>query len=293
MYHIISKMWFLFSLLPFRALYFLSDILYFPLYYCIRYRRKIVRKNLLNAFPEKDLKTIIKIEKKFYSFFCDYIVETVKMFSLSEKNIRKRMTFEGADDVIREMGNDKSCILNLGHYCNWEWITSIPLHLSANSRFCFGQIYQPLQNKLFDKLFLKIRGRFNAQSIPRKNVLRNIIGLKKENRQFVIGFISDQTPQRRSDHRWIDFLNQDTCVFLGAEHIARKTQSVVFYLDITRIKRGYYNCRFVLLSSNPHQLPEYALTDMYFQHLEETIRRNPPYWLWSHNRWKRPRTVKT
>ncbi|MDR2650818.1 MAG: lysophospholipid acyltransferase family protein, partial [Prevotellaceae bacterium] len=275
MYHIISKIWFLFSLLPFRALYFFSDILYFPLYYCIRYRRKIVRKNLLNAFPEKDLKTIIKIEKKFYSFFCDYIVETIKMFSLSEKNIRKRMTFEGLDDVIREMGNDKSCILNLGHYCNWEWITSIPLHLSDNSRLCFGQVYQPLQNKLFDKLFLKIRGRFNAQSIPRKSVFRNIIGLKKENKQFVIGFISDQTPQGNSDHRWIDFLNQDTCVFLGAEHIARKTQSVVFYLDITRIKRGYYNCKFVLLSACPHQLPEHALTDMYFRHLEETIRHNP------------------
>ncbi|MDR1197873.1 MAG: lysophospholipid acyltransferase family protein [Prevotellaceae bacterium] len=291
MYHIISKICFLFSLLPFRALYLFSNILYFPMYYCIRYRRKITRKNLLNAFPEKDLKTIIKIEKKFYSFFCDYMVETVKLFSISEKSIRRRMTFEGVEDVVKEMGNDKSCILILGHYCNWEWVTSVPLHLSDNSNFVFGQIYQPLQNSLFDRLFLKIRSRFNAQNIPRKSILRSIAGFKKENRQFVIGFISDQTPQWHSDSRWIDFLNQDTCVFQGTEHIARRTQSAVFYVDIKRVKRGYYNCKFVLLSAGPHELPEYALTDMYFQHLEKTIRRNPPYWLWSHNRWKRPRTV--
>lgn len=291
MYYIISKICFLFSLLPFRALYLFSDILYFPLYYCIRYRRKIVRKNLLNSFPEKDLKTIIRIEKKFYSSLCDYIVETAKLLSLREKNIRKRMTFDGVEEIIKEMGNDKSCIIYMGHYCTWELITSIPLHFSANNRFFFGQVYQPLQNKLFDKLFLKIRGRFNSQNIPRKNILRDIVNLKQKNRQFVIGFISDQTPQGHSDHRWIDFLNQDTCVFSGTEHIARKTKSVVFYIDVIRIKRGYYNCKCVLLSSCPHMLPEYKLTDMYFQHLEKTIQRNPPYWLWSHNRWKRPRTV--
>jgi KDO2-lipid IV(A) lauroyltransferase len=213
----------------------------------------------------------------------------MKFFSLSEKSIRKRMTFEGAEEVMKEMGNDKSCIINMGHYCTWEWLPSIPLHL--NSRFFFGQVYQPLRSKLFDKLFLKIRSRFRSQNIPRKNILRNIVRLKQENRQFVIGFISDQTPQGNSDHRWIDFLNQDTCVFLGAEHIARKTQAVVFYLDVTKIKRGYYSCKFVHLTSNPQQLPEYLLTDMYFQHLEKNIQQNPPYWLWSHNRWKRPRTI--
>ncbi|MDR2293417.1 MAG: lysophospholipid acyltransferase family protein [Prevotellaceae bacterium] len=291
MYHVISKICFLFSLLPLRALYCFSDILYFPLYYCIRYRRKIVRKNLLNAFPEKDLKTLIGIEKKFYSFFCDYIVETIKLLSISEKNIRNRMTFECMDEVIKETENDKSCVLYLGHYCNWEWITSIPLYLSFNSRLAFGQVYQPLQNKLFDKLFLKVRKRFNSQNIPRKNILRSIVDFKQANKQFVIGFISDQTPQGHSDCCWIDFLNQDTCVFLGTEHIAHKTRSAVFYLDITKIKRGYYNCKFVLLSSEPQKLPEYKLTNMYFQHLEKTIQRNPSYWLWSHNRWKRPRTV--
>jgi KDO2-lipid IV(A) lauroyltransferase len=260
------------------------------LYYFIRYRRKIVRKNLLNAFPEKDIKTIIKIEKKFYSFFCDYTVETIKLLSMSEKNIRRRITFEGIENLIKEMGNDKSCILYLGHYCNWEWATSIPLHLSDNRNFSFGQIYQPLQNKLFDKLFLEIRGRFNSQNIPRKNVLRHIAALKQKNKQYIIGFISDQTPQWHSNYRWIDFLNQDTCVFMGTERIARQTKSVAFYADITRKKRGFYHCKFVLLSANPHELPEYNLTDLYFRHLERTIQRNPPYWLWSHNRWKRPRT---
>jgi KDO2-lipid IV(A) lauroyltransferase len=286
LYYVVDRIWFLFSLLPFWMLYCLSDILYFPLYYFIRYRRKIVRKNLTNAFPEKILKEIVRTEKKFYAFFCDCFVETLKLFSMDEKTIRKRMTFEGIEEVEKAMGNDKSCILYVAHYCNWEWVSSLPMYF--NPRFFRGQIYHPLENKLFDRLFFKIRGRFQGESIPREKTLRKIVGLKQENKQFIIGFISDQIPNGSSMRHWTDFLHQDTSVFVGAERIARQTGSVSFYADIRRIKRGYYNCRFIPLACREQS--EYALTDLYFQYLEKTIQRDPPYWLWSHNRWKRPRT---
>jgi len=235
LYYIFASLWYLLSLLPFRVLYFISDILYYPLYYCVRYRRKVVRKNLLNSFPEKDLSEIIKIEKGFYSFFCDYIVETIKLFSMTEKNMRKRMTFSGIEELEKVMGNDKNCILYLGHYCNWEWISSLPLHLKSNL-FC-GQIYHPLQNKIFDTLFLKIRSRFNANNISMKSTLRKIVNLQSEHKQFIIGFISDQTPVWESIHYWISFLNQDTPVFIGPERITKQSNSLAYYAEIKRIKR--------------------------------------------------------
>ncbi|MDR1437172.1 MAG: lysophospholipid acyltransferase family protein [Candidatus Symbiothrix sp.] len=286
-YGIINAGWFLLSLLPLRALYCLSDMLYFPLYHCIRYRRKVVRKNLLNSFPDKDLKEIIRIEKRFYTFFCDYVVETVKLFSMSEKEMRKRMRFEGLDVVENQMGNNKSCLLYLGHYGNWEWISSLSLHIPEKVHG--GQIYRPLRNKLLDKLFLKIRGRFGTENISQEQTLRRIVQLRNENKQFMIGFISDQVPVWTSIRYWIDFLHQDTPVFTGPERIARQTGTVIFYVDVKRIKRGYYRCDLIPLSPTPQELPEHALTDNYFRHLEKTISRQPQYWLWSHNRWKRQR----
>lgn len=275
------------SLLPLRALYFMSDILFFPFYYCVRYRRKVVRKNLVNSFPEKSTKEIIQIEKKYYSFLCDYLFETLKLLSISEKEIRKRMTFEGIEAMEKAMSDNKPCIICLGHYCNWEWVTSIMLHL--NKMFFCGQVYQPLKNIMADKLFLKIRGRFHANNIPREKVLRKIAELRQENKNFIIGFISDQTPNWASIRLWIPFLNQDTPVFLGPERIARQTGAAVFYADMTRIKRGYYHCKTVLISEYPKELQENVLTEKYFKLLEENIKKMPQFWLWSHNRWKRQR----
>jgi KDO2-lipid IV(A) lauroyltransferase len=246
-----------------------------------------VRKNLIHSFPEKDLKEIIKIEKGFYSFFCDYVVETVKLYSMNEKEIKKHISFAGMEEVEKAMGKNRSCILYLGHYCNWEWVSSIPLHI--NKEIVCGQIYHPLENKLFDELFLKVRGKFGAENISMNDTLRRIAGLRREGKQFMVGFISDQAPHWNAIRHWIDFLHQDTPVFSGTERIARQTESLVYYVDIKRPKRGYYHCEFIPMSETPQELPANVLTDMYFQLLEKTICRNPQYWLWSHNRWKRQR----
>ena len=44
------------SLLPFKVLYFLSDILYLILYYIINYRKEIISKNIDNSFPDLNTK---------------------------------------------------------------------------------------------------------------------------------------------------------------------------------------------------------------------------------------------
>lgn len=289
LYYLIFFLGTVVSLLPLRLLYFFSDILYFPLYHCVRYRRKVVRKNLVDSFPEKGLKEIVRIEKKFYSFFCDYMVETVKLFSISKKEMQKRMTFEGVDIVTSAFDAGRSCSCYLGHYCNWEWVSSLPVHL-GRPEIC-GQVYHPLENKITDRLFLYLRGRFGAKSIEMDDTFRTVIGWKKRGVLNVVGYISDQVPSYESVHYWADFLHHDTPVFTGSERISKIADATVVYLDISRPKRGYYVCRFVKIADSLNDHPIFYATEQYFRLLEQTILRAPQYWLWSHNRWKRTREV--
>lgn len=287
LYYIIFLFWYLLSLLPLPVLYFFSDLLYFPLYYIIRYRRRLVRENLINSFPEKPKEKIICIEKQYYHFFCDYIIETIKLFSISEKQLKKRMTFGGIDKIVAKLEAEKKnfCFVYLGHYCNWEWIASLPYWV-PDDILC-GQIYHPLYNQAFNKLFLRLRNQFGGESIPMKETLRRIIELKRAKQKTIIGFISDQAPKWNSIHHWAQFFHRETPVFIGTERIGKQVDALIYYADVTRIKRGYYHCEFKQLADNAKSVPDYGLTDLYIQNLEQMITAAPQYWLWTHNRWKR------
>ncbi len=287
LYYLIYPIWYLLSLLPLSIHYFFSDVLFLLLYHVLHYRHKIVHKNLVSSFPEKSADEIRIIEHGYYHYFCDYFVESIKLMTISQKELKKRMTFKGMELIEETIQCGQSCALYLGHYCNWEWITSIPLWLKSEA-VC-GQIYHPLENKIFDQLFLKIRQRMGAYCIPMNDTLRVILHYHKENQPIVIGYISDQVPHWRNIHHWCDFLHHDTPVLTGTERIVRKVNHAVFYVDIHRLRRGYYEAEFKLMTREPRTLPEYELTTRYFQMLEETIRRDPEFWLWSHNRWKRGR----
>ena len=279
--------WYLLSLLPLGILYLFSNLLYYPLYYCIRYRRHIVRKNLIGSFPEKDLKEIIGIEKKFYQFFCDYVVETIKLFTISKKQLMSRMTFEGIDVITSEMEkNDKDlCFVYLGHYGNWEWIASLAYWTPDD--FLCAQIYHPLRNKAFDKLFLNLRNQFGGECIPMKVTLRRILELKKARQKTIIGFISDQLPKWSSIHHFTPFLHRETATVTGTEQMGKNFGAIIYYAEVTRPKRGYYHCTFKKLVENPSALPDFEITDNYASRLEEMIQKTPYLWLWSHDRWKR------
>ena len=277
---------YLLSLLPLWVLYRISDGLFYILYYVVRYRRPLVRKNLADSFPEKQAAEIVAIEKAFYAWFCDYIVEALKMFSISEKNISRRMKFVGSEMIAESMRQGKTCSLYLGHYCNWEWITSMPLHVKDGIS---SQIYHPLENKAVDLAFQKMRSRFGCVNIAMDNSFRKIVTWKRQGRPNTVGYIADQAPGLHNVHLWVDFLNHDTPVFTGAEKITMVTDSEVFYADMERPKRGYYVCTFRKMTLPPGGYENFYYTKEYFRLLEQSIRRAPQYWLWSHNRWKRTR----
>lgn len=287
LYGSVFCIWYLMSLLPLRALYVLSDGLFYLIYYIVKYRRPLVRKHLADCFPEKSEAERIQIEKDYYSWFCDYIVETIKLFSMSKKQIKKRMKFVGAEKVMDSCRKGQSCAVYLGHYCNWEWITS--LQLWVDESIACGEIYHPLENKAFDKLFLYLRNRLGALCIPMAESIRKIMKMRQEGKQTVIGFIADQVPLWENIHYWTDFLHHDTPVFTGTERIARKANFAVYYMDVQRLKRGYYQAEFKLITETPKELKEFEITERYIRELEKTIRRQPPFYLWTHNRWKRTR----
>lgn len=286
LYYLIFFFWFVASLLPLRLLYLFSDLLYFPLYHFARYRRKIVRKNLTEAFPEKGLAELQQIEKGFYHYFCDYMVETTKQFSMSKQQMRKRMTFTGVEQV-NAIAKEKDCVVYLGHCCNWEWVSSLPIHLDLADNVIVGQIYHQLKSAAFNQLFLRMRSRFGAVNIEMFSALRQLVRYKQKEKRFIIGFISDQSPNWNFINMWTEFLNHKSSFLVGAESISKLTNAAVFYLDVQRVKRGYYHAEFILMTDQPKSFPNYEITVDYSRRLEQTIRHAPEYWLWSHNRWKR------
>ena len=287
LYYIVLAFWYMLSLLPMKVHYLLSDLLFWVLYGLLGYRKKVIEKNLKASFPEKSEEELKRIERGFYHFFCDYIAESVKLMTIRRENLRRRMVFKGAELVDEVIESGQSCAVFLGHLCNWEWVTSLPLWVTPKAQ-C-GQIYHPIENKDFDRLFLRSRQRMGAVCIPMADTLRKIIEFKKAGQPVVIGYISDQVPFWTNIHHWVDFLHHDTPVLTGMERIARKVNHAVFFLDVRRVRRGYYEAEFKLITREPQNMGEYEITDIYYRMLEQSIRRAPEFWLWSHNRWKRTR----
>ncbi len=289
-YWALAGVWYALSLLPMWVHYLLSDILYLLVTYVLRYRHRVVLKNLRNAYPGKSELEIKRLQRQFYRHFCDVLVEMVKFATMSRKNIMRRMTFKGADKVVEILNSGQSVALLLGHYGNWEWVTSLVLWLPPITRpHGLGQIYHPLENEVFNRLMLKVRNRHGAMCVSTRDTLRWVLSNKRNGSVTMLGYINDQVPTWHNIHHWLTFLNQETPVFTGVERIAHSQNQAVVYLDVKRVGRGRYECEFQIVTRDPSSMGEFELTDIYFQRMEQTINRAPQYWLWSHNRWKRTR----
>lgn len=281
---IYSILWFL-SKFPFWLLYLISDIIYVLIYYVLGYRKKIVYKNLYNSFPEKSPDEIKAIAKKFYRYLPDILVETIKMISISEKEVIKRIELINPDEVYRHFHAGKAVIGVTAHYGNWE----LGIHrLSLMTDYPRLIIYKPLNNKNFNSIFNNIRTRFGATMVPMKQILRHIVRLK--NQPHISMFVADQTPLYQDSDFFMPFLNQEALVYTGTERISKLTENPVVFCEIGRKeKRGHYFCKFTTLIENPSLYPEHEITIIHNQFTEEIIKKEPAYWLWSHNRWKRQR----
>ena len=282
--------WYALSPLPMWVHYLFSDILFVLVAFVFRYRHRVIWKNLTRSYPEKSEKELKRLQRQFYRHMCDIVAETVKYTTISRRTIMRRMTFKGVEQVAEILNSGQSIALLLGHYGNWEWVTSFALWLPpVEHEVKMGQLYHPLENKVFDRVVLKMRNRMGPVCIPKNDVLRWVLGNKRDGHQTMLGYINDQVPKWENIHHWLEFLHQETPVFTGVERISRSQHQAVVYLDVKCPRRGYYECEFQVITRNPASLGEFELTDIFFQRMEKTINRAPQYWLWSHNRWKRTR----
>ena len=272
------------SLLPFPLLYVASEILNFWVFTVIGYRRDVILTNLRYSFPEKSEKEIRVIAREFRRWFCDLVVETLKTLTASPEAIRKRVSIEGFD-VLREYARKgQSVILVLGHHGNWEL---------AGARYSLEKdipqlyvIYHPLENERFDALVKHMRTRHGTKLYTMQETSRAM--LRDRHLLTATAFIADQTPAPERAH-WMEFMHQDTPVFLGTETLARKLGHPVIYISVDRKKRGYYNMKAELLVADPVLTSQGEITERHTRRLEEDIRKKPETWLWTHRRWKHRR----
>ena len=287
-YYIFYSLNWIFTLLPLRILYLFSDLLYLLFYYFPGYRRKVVRKNLRNSFPERSEKELIAIEKKFYHHLCDLFIETFKLTHMSRSQLMSRIPLKNPELLgkLYDEGRDVAAVL--GHFNNWEWLKCLPLY----SKYKFVSIYKPLTSRHFDKFMIRNRTSFGMNVTPMQHVVREVIENRKNNIRSLYSFLTDQTPPKGDIKFWTSFLNQDTPVYLGVEKISSKYDMAVIFFNLQKVKRGQYYITVELLFDHTAGLPDHQVTEAHVRRLEEVIREHPEYWIWSHRRWKHKREQK-
>ncbi len=273
------------SRLPFRVLYLLSDFIFFVGFHLLRYRRKIVWKNLIQSFPEKTGKEIKRIEKGFYKNLCDYAVETLALLTISREELTKRMIFKNPEVIRSFTDKNQSVIIFASHQFNWEWLLAAgSFSLAVNIDF----VYQAQSSNLFNQFLLFCRTRFGAYPIQREHVAREVV--KRRNVVRGIAMISDQFPGLASDKRyWTTFLHQDTAFFQAINQVAVLTQYPAFFAAIKKNGRGFYEIDLILIAQPPYNKQTFHVVDQYAKVIEAAIAHHPENWLWSHKRWKKPR----
>tara|TARA_Y100000739_G_C20524683_1_gene425914 strand:+ start:279 stop:1040 length:762 start_codon:yes stop_codon:yes gene_type:complete len=253
------------------------------MYKVIGYRKNVVLSNLKNSFPEKNKKELQKIMSDFYHHLCDIIIESLKGFTISEKDLKKRMIIKNPEFSNSFAKKGQSIIFIGGHYNNWE-ICAQAFSMYSNHK-CIG-IYKPLSNKFLNDKIYKSRSKYGL----------NLVSMKKTKKSFEQGdeakaivFGSDQNPSNPKNAYWLKFLNQDTAVLFGAEKYAKEFNWPVVYVSIRKVKRGYYEAEYSLITDKPTQQPYGKITEEFTKRLEKDIINEPQYWLWSHKRWKHKR----
>ena len=286
LYLIIYPFIWIISILPFPVLYLLSDFVCFLVYRIFKYRKRVVRGNIALALPHLSEKERTSIEKKFYAHLCDLFLEMIKTLSISKKEIEKRYTFSNMDVYYDLEKKEKSIALLCAHYASYEWAVSMNYHI----HFMGYGVYKKLANPYFDKLVRKIRSKFKSHLIDSKETIPTMATNFRNKNYSLYGLVSDHSPKLSATHYWKIFMGVEVPVHTGGEMLAKKYDMNVIFLKTKKLKRGYYEASFEVLSDgNAKDFPNYEITDNFLKLVEQQIYDAPEFYLWTHNRWKHKR----
>ncbi|MFP5042664.1 lysophospholipid acyltransferase family protein [Parasediminibacterium sp. JCM 36343] len=280
MYRIVYCFFYLLSLMPWFIIHLISTCIYWVVYHCFGYRKEVVMGNLLIAFPEKTEKERVSIAKESYKQMIDTFLETIKLLSISKTALNKR--FQCNYEVINTLyDSGRNVQLHGGHFFNWEFVN---LAYSCNLRYPFMGMYLPLSNKIVDKIMYDMRARFGSILISAFNFNRTF--LKHSKGRYVLTLGGDQNASNMHHAYWIPFFGKMAPFVTGPERLATAKDTVVFFVNCYRVKRGYYKSELVEYTSEPTKLPPGAITIAFRDFLEKQIRLRPSNYLWTHRRWK-------
>ena len=288
-YLLLYPLLYILSILPFRLLYAFSDFLYLIIYRVFGYRKKVVRDNLKLVYPDKSEKELKQITKLFYHHLCDMMVESIKSITIGADTMRAHFTFKNIELIKELEAKNRSIVLMCAHYGSWEWIFILQTYVSHKGY----AVYKKLSNPYFDKLFKRVRAKYNSHLITTKQTIPTLIKSKQNGELTINGFVSDQSPRLSKTHHWGSFMGIDIPVFTGAEMLAKKLDMSVVFFKVKRLKRGYYETTFELMAENPMEYPDYEITDDFLKRVEKQIHEAPQYYLWTHKRWKHRNKNKT
>jgi len=280
-YYFLYFITWLFSLLPFKIMYLLSDLLYFFAFYIPGYRKKTVTENMKRVFPDKSNDEIMSLAKKFYHHFCDFVLESMKIISMSPSVVNKRYIYKDLEVFNQLIKDHKSIALVSAHYGNWEWSVNLPSKIKHTPLV----IYRPLKNKAVDRLSKKIRTRMGLKLIAMEKVYRQALIYQEKKAPYLVWFLADQRPPASNKFRTL-FLGQEASFFQGYEKMARKLDLAVVYMCINKLKRGYYEVSFKKLFHNASVTTDNEISLTCIQEIEQSIYNKPEYWLWTHKRFK-------
>ncbi|RMZ58344.1 lipid A biosynthesis acyltransferase [Chryseobacterium nematophagum] len=283
------KILYLISKLPLKILYIFSDIIFFLNYYFIRYRKKVITENLKNSFPNKSNEEIAEIRKKFYRNFSDYLVETVKSFSISEIESRVRMQHINQHLFHEAKAEGKNIILLAGHVFNWEWINALARVIPQ--KHCHP-VYRKVNNDFWENQMKKVRNKFGNEALEANEVILNIFR-SKNNGDSAYMFVADQTPHFSHVNYGLTFLNQKTPAFIGYDKLATRMDLVFIYCEMKKVKRGYYQVNYHRIYPDDEKFAEHEVVIKFHSLLENTLHKYPDNYLWSHRKWKYQNSIKT
>lgn len=278
----------LISRLPLKIQYVFSDIIFFSIYYVVGYRKKIVRENIRNSFPDKPDAEVDAVRKKFFRNFSDYLVETVRSFTISSHELRVRVQHINQDVFHEAEKEGKNVILLAGHVFNWEWFNALSQIIPQEK--CFA-VYRKVNSSFWEEKIKGIRNSYGNHALEAKEVVRHIYRNPKDGNSIYM-FVADQTPHFSEVTYGLKFLNQKTPAFIGYDRLATKMDLAFVYCEMKKVKRGYYQVNYYRIYPDGERFGEFEVVKKFHKRLENTIHKDPSNYLWSHRKWKYRDSVK-
>lgn len=281
----------MFAVLPYWFKYYVVESLLFVLLcYCLRYRMKVVKRNLRNSFPEKSDRELAVLRRKFYWTLAEVFVDTIDLAHMTPAKGRRILKVKGLDEHLKHI-DGRDWIAMTAHFGCWEYCSFWGLYVPSQ---IVVAVYHPLESRIAEAFYLRLRNGEYATTVPMRESLRFYLRNRESGvagRRMVMGLIADQNPPKRPDSHWFRFLNQDTIFFDGGEKLALRCHLPVYFVKMDRLRRGRYEMSFEKIYDGEEAVADNVITERYVRILESEIRRRPELWMWSHKRWKYKRNV--